>query len=294
LLFAPRWIYALPLVLLVPLAIALRPRWLALLSAMAIIVMVPVADLRFPSLDGSWRDQPHVRVVSCNVREWEHEAAEALAEVIGELEPDIVAIQEHAGRMPEIWGDDWNLRVADGLIIASPHPISERSLSRRLPYHRADALGCTVTTPQGAVRFCNLHLETPRPGLEAILDRRTLVHPGGRQALISLTADRLAQSRQVSRFAREQVQAEIVAGDFNMPVESAIYRQLWRGYRNAFSWVGSGYGYTKWSEKRGLSYGLRIDHVLCSQKFQPVRCWVARDIGSDHLPVVADFVYCED
>jgi endonuclease/exonuclease/phosphatase (EEP) superfamily protein YafD len=290
LLFAPRGIYALPLVLLVPLAIALRPRWLLGLFAGAAVVLWPIADLHFSMLAGSPPDQPQVRVLSCNVREWESGAAEALATVVRELQPDIVAIQEHVGQMPPIWPPNWNVHVSDGLIIASPHPVSGPALARGMLADHADSLSCIVTTRLGDIRFCNLHLETPRPGLEAVLDSRTGLNLGGRHAVRELMTYRREQSRQAAEFARDRVRAGIVAGDFNMPVESAIYREFWRGYRNAFHWAGWGYGYSKWSEKRGFSYGLRIDHILCSDRFRPVRCWLGPDIGSDHLPLVADLV----
>jgi len=54
----------------------------------------------------------------------------------------------------------------------------------------------------------------------------------------------------------------IVTGDFNMPVESAIYRNTWSVFSNAFNTAGLGFGYTKITPKRGSTYGTRIDHIL--------------------------------
>jgi vancomycin resistance protein VanJ len=34
--------------------------------------------------------------------------------------------------------------------------------------------------------------------------------------------------------------------------------------------------------------GLRIDHVLCGPGWWPEVCWVGPDVGSAHLPVLAD------
>ena len=81
----------------------------------------------------------------------------------------------------------------------------------------------------------------------------------------------------------------IVMGDFNMPVESTIYRRCWPRLADAFSTSGWGFGFTKTSEKRGWSYGARIDHVLFSPPWRCLRCWVGGEIGSDHLPLVAEF-----
>ena len=86
-------------------------------------------------------------------------------------------------------------------------------------------------------------------------------------------------------------EALIIAGDFNMPTDSAIYRQYWSRYSNAFSTCGFGFGHTKQSVIRGLHYGLRIDHVLTDPFWRCRRCWVGPDLGSDHLPVIADFYW---
>jgi endonuclease/exonuclease/phosphatase (EEP) superfamily protein YafD len=78
----------------------------------------------------------------------------------------------------------------------------------------------------------------------------------------------------------------IVAGDFNLPVESAIYRTHWGDLRNAFSRAGIGTGYTKHTRY----WGVRIDHVLASGDIGTHRSFVGRDVGSDHLPLIADLV----
>ena len=81
---------------------------------------------------------------------------------------------------------------------------------------------------------------------------------------------------------------KILAGDFNMPVESTIYRRYWSRYRNAFTWAGTGFGYSKQTEIRGYVYGTRIDHILTDGHWRALRCYLGPDLGSDHLPLVAD------
>jgi endonuclease/exonuclease/phosphatase (EEP) superfamily protein YafD len=78
----------------------------------------------------------------------------------------------------------------------------------------------------------------------------------------------------------------VIAGDFNLPVESAIYRQHWGRFRNAFSETGFGAGFTKHTRL----FGVRIDHILSSKDVDPVRSFVGKDVGSDHVPLIADFV----
>jgi len=82
----------------------------------------------------------------------------------------------------------------------------------------------------------------------------------------------------------------IIAGDFNMTVESAIYRECWSSYRNAFTMTGFGYGWTERAEISGVPLAVRIDHILTDTGLIPKMCQVGPDIGSDHLPVIADVV----
>ena len=76
----------------------------------------------------------------------------------------------------------------------------------------------------------------------------------------------------------------ILAGDFNMPVESRIYREFWGDFRDAFSAAGNGWGETKLTSW----YGTRIDHVLYSPPWVCRRVSVGPPMGSDHCPLVAD------
>jgi endonuclease/exonuclease/phosphatase (EEP) superfamily protein YafD len=76
-------------------------------------------------------------------------------------------------------------------------------------------------------------------------------------------------------------------GDFNLPVDSSIYGQVWNHYHDAFSQGGWGWGYTKWTSW----YGIRIDHILYEKAWACTKCWVGPNIGSDHLPLVADLVF---
>jgi len=100
--------------------------------------------------------------------------------------------------------------------------------------------------------------------------------------------------RRVSLEAQQAVaglsENTIVAGDFNMPVESSIYQHVWGGYRNAFSSAGIGYGWTQRARAKRLatSIGIRIDHILTGKGVVTRNCEVGPDIGSDHLPLLAD------
>jgi endonuclease/exonuclease/phosphatase family metal-dependent hydrolase len=104
-----------------------------------------------------------------------------------------------------------------------------------------------------------------------------------------LTRKNIAQRELESTLAREWIFAgenlpTIVAGDFNLPVESAIYRRHWADLRNAFSRSGLGTGYSKQTS----FWGSRIDHILTTADIVTEHTWTAASTGSDHLPVLAD------
>jgi len=79
----------------------------------------------------------------------------------------------------------------------------------------------------------------------------------------------------------------LVAGDFNLMPDSAIYRESWSHLQNAFSAGGLGWGYTK---REAWVLAARIDHILVGPRWQVVRAWVESSSGSDHRPLVADLV----
>ena len=151
-----------------------------------------------------------------------------------------------------------------------------------------DMLHCTVQAAGRDIDFCSVHLLSPHQGLEAVLDRQTLLRPSDGPMLDAEIEQRRLESEDAHRFVRNLASPPILAGDFNMPVDSTIYRRYWAEFRNAFSDAGLGFGYTEWPQMRGRLFGVRIDHVLTGPGWRCRRCWVGPDVGSDHLPLLAD------
>ena len=89
-----------------------------------------------------------------------------------------------------------------------------------------------------------------------------------------------------SQWVRESPHPVLVAGDFNLPVDSRIYGEAWSGFLNAFSTAGLGVGHSKYTRW----IGVRIDHILTSPEWYVEACRVGPAVGSDHLPLLADLV----
>ena len=147
----------------------------------------------------------------------------------------------------------------------------------------AAAVRYPIATPGGAVTVFNLHLETPRHGVEFLLHDPA-------QAPKKIRANTLlrdTESRVVRRWVDSTTGARLVVGDFNLPVESAIFRHHWGDLEDAWAAAGNAFGYTK----RNGWIRVRIDHTLSTGPLKAVRVKVGKDYGSDHLPVVTEYEY---
>jgi endonuclease/exonuclease/phosphatase family metal-dependent hydrolase len=141
-------------------------------------------------------------------------------------------------------------------------------------------------TPRGPISVVNVHLETVRQGMERVIARSFYA-----AAAMESNANvrRLESAVAVSWAARSELPL-LVAGDFNMPSDSAIYRQYWSVLGNAFERCGRGYGYTKF--ERG--YGIRIDHVLYDRHWDCVAATIDPSMGGDHRPLIVDLRLRQD
>jgi endonuclease/exonuclease/phosphatase family metal-dependent hydrolase len=288
-LFGPRWVLLLPLAVLLPAAIVLRRSLLAPLLASAAILLVPVMGLRI-----GWRswletnDAPTaLRVVTLNAGGSDALALE-LPSLLERWRADILAVQEcgEAVQAAVTRLTGWHGHVDEQLCLLSRYPTRDVSGIRWNDLAAAEeegiggstqAMKSVIETPQGPVRVVNLHLETPRKGFERALQL-------GVRRISENTTLRAVESRRTREWVGKAERSLIIVGDFNMPVEGAIYRRDWSEFRNAFSDAGVGFGATRdngWIQ-------VRIDHVLTGQAWRARRTVVGPVTGVDHRPVIAD------
>jgi vancomycin resistance protein VanJ len=149
------------------------------------------------------------------------------------------------------------------------------AVSRSSAHYRID-------TPAGVVDLFNIHLASPRGGLQKVMWQSRI----GPRRVAENSELRRTQSRTLSHEVAGVSSSVLIVGDFNLPVESAIYRDYWGKYEDAFSRAGWGIGNTffgKWES-------VRIDHVLSGAQWRCRRSWVGPDVGSPHRPVIAELV----
>jgi vancomycin resistance protein VanJ len=112
----------------------------------------------------------------------------------------------------------------------------------------------------------------------------------------------LKQIKQLATLANKKSPA-LLMGDFNLIENQKEYRQLVSsGLRDAFHDSGSGFGFTlprrvgPWRRMKMLNQFLswiplipvsRVDYIWYTKPLNCLSCWVGKDAGSDHLPVLA-------
>ena len=294
-LFGPRWLISLPLLVLVPLAARRERRQLIVLFVAAVIVFGPVMNLCVPFMHKASKG-PAIRVLTCNIGGSELDT-EKLRRLIRESGADIVALQECSEETAAKVLSGWAVIQKQSLVVASHYPITlGKSRQAMHPPHlwpRFSLLQCLIKTPERELSFCSIHLPSPRYGLSHLLDRHVILNLSRMRVLNEEQELRRKTSEEIESIIRMESLPVIVAGDFNMPAESLWYRRVWADYSNAFSTAGFGYGLTETIAIRGFEYKVRIDHILTRGELAAGKCWVGPDVGSDHLPLVAEICRTE-
>ncbi len=290
LLFAPRWVWAVPLLALVPAAGVTQRRLLVPIGVAAFVVIFPVMGFQVPSPSNLLADEVRrdLRVMSYNVGGGELDPAR-LAPLLEEIAPDVALFQECnellEGARPSLEARGWHVDIQHGSCIASRFPIRAIDVRDPRDIWRMNGSGVIVryeiAVPGIPLNVQNMHLETVRDGLTAVMRKA----PWKGAAQMNLNIRQRDYESSLGRAWTERATGPLViTGDFNMPVESRIYQRYWSSFTNTFNAAGIGFGYSK--ETRW--HGIRIDHVLVGAGWQCLDTFVGPHIGGDHRPMVAD------
>ncbi|HYW31293.1 MAG TPA: endonuclease/exonuclease/phosphatase family protein [Gemmatimonas sp.] len=323
--YGPRTVALWPLALLVPAAVFWGRSSLWLLAIAAGIIVFPILGVRVSP--GTWNASlpatpapGTVRILTFNTQSGGALSYD-LSILLREFAPDVFTFQECGD---QLWAameaeKGWFTRRYGSLCTGSRWKIERIDSMPRADLERVQQFGfggagfvlrTVVQSPMGRFAVINLHLETARRGLEGMFGREGIVpdspFPGGQAGV---PADDARQAGAVSRLERFRVNTMIrnkesalasrwvttgiddmpylIAGDFNLPVESTIFRAHWGHFVNAFEATGNGLG---WTKHEGRWLRIRIDHVLSGERgFMPLFVRAVPDYRSDHRPVVADY-----
>jgi endonuclease/exonuclease/phosphatase (EEP) superfamily protein YafD len=300
-LFSPRWLVAIPLVILVPLTVVVEWRLslLYLLHGGVIVFLLQGFQFAGEQSQAASEQQTVLRVMTCNLGGGTIDTDKLVA-MVASHDIDVVAFQEctWSVSLPVFQQLGWNHKQEANIAFGSPHPLGEiHVLARQTvsPYNPLAALCCEVrlsrqsaetrVDEQSAQEFVkiqvvNVHLPTFRP---ALAKARCLRSDTGAAIGVMGERYRTVAARTANRI-RELAGPVVVMGDFNVPVESAFYRDYWSSLQNAFCEAGTGFGYTKHTRL----HGVRIDHVLADETWQVCAASVEDGFGGDHRPVIAE------
>ena len=276
-LYGPRWVWLFPPLVLLPLAF--RHMWRLLPLVLAVLVVVfPIMQLEINVKPVAGTADRHLTVVTFNADQMREFGQ--LNQLLADVRADVLAIQEWSSENPPDPLPGWTLRCVGSVCVASRHAIATPEALDRSMIGGYDAMAvrAVVTTSHGPVSFTSLHLETVREGLEAVMD-------GRRDALSELRSNiifRNLESRLIAGWIRKTDLPIVIGGDFNLPTDSAIFREHWTQFSDGFENAGLGFGYTKFTSW----WGARIDHVLYDHTWRALRAEVGPDLGSDHRPMI--------
>lgn len=292
-LYGPRWVlFVLPLATL-PWLFRRRVRGVVPAAIAWSVFAVGIMGVR--AGPGRWTTEPGIslRVIEFNIGGSAADVGGVSHWLATQDASIIVLIECVAARGKQI-AAAMGLHVATGssICVLSRYPIDDwRRRDQRefwKEYGSAAIALATIRHPlAGPLRIGSVHLATPRHALDTFRDLSEL--PSRGPLVERNQALRDAESAAARDWLGGPTDVTMIVGDFNLPVESTIYRRHWGDFVNGFSRAGIGAGYTKYTRL----FGVRIDHVLLGAQTDARRVRVGPGLGSDHRPLIADLVVPE-
>jgi endonuclease/exonuclease/phosphatase (EEP) superfamily protein YafD len=217
---------------------------------------------------------------------------QALIDFVRAQKPDIVLLTETPGSykwLTEYLGPDFHHRivgpasgVANDVIVLSRWPIKnveiDRSAARWLPVIAADICAPSARTNAGG--SANENVSGPCIRLVGLHSTKGL-----RQHFAEMQK---IQFDRAAHFAKTTDHPVVLAGDLNATPWSSIFEHLTESSGLVDTALGRGLTAT-WASRQPM-IGLVIDHVLTSRDIVTRDYLVGDELGSDHLPVVADLI----
>jgi vancomycin resistance protein VanJ len=292
LLFLPRWLFLTPLpILAVASGLAGKTRHWIVQGATALVVAGPLMLVSLP-IHQLWDrrvDGIHVRMMTLNQGPFPLDA-ERLIRLIEHERIDLICFQEggfdpNPGLLAYFEQHGWSLDQRKRYL-ASRYPIvSEMPL---LPGEGVDVQRVPVVLVRVRIQAApgvefgaaSVHMPTLRFGLYRFLDRDI---EGLKQHIAFWNWEIV---RLMGGLSELNDVPFLVGGDFNVPPDHGAMVGMGSYLRIAYEEAGWGYGYT-----RPTRYPwFRIDHILASPQWSFTSCRVGPDVGSDHLPLIAEAV----
>jgi len=306
--FLPRIGFGLPLVVLVPLLVALGNRRLLALQGLSLLVLVfPLMDF-VPPGPGPSAKKPGFRLLSFNVNS-SASGRDGVFSAIAALDPDVLVLQETTdfSKLDELVRRRFpTVELSTQFLIASRWPIRSTTEPPRIAYRDRERsprfLRHVIDTPLGPVTLYNVHPLSPREsfydlrgesGMKNELRSGRIFSGPAADSFAANSALRALQIRTFARMASKETGPVVVAGDLNQPGPSPLLSGELGAFRDAFREAGWGFGYTfpgaafKGRRTPKVPW-MRLDRIFLRGPIAATRFVTACAGVSDHLCVAAD------
>jgi len=281
-LFIPRWLIFIPLLLALIINHKLLKSQLLIISLITTLLFFFYLHfyINLPTLTKS-TPVKSIRVMSFNMSGGSFDSRK-LNTQIKYNHPDVMVFQEASQKLKKVLPKSWLLNCQQSLCLASKTTSKVVSFQTRRIFDGWGTFAALFELKINDQRtyILNIHLETPRKAYENIRYGKfdfSLMKDIYEQRYLEAT---------LSKSLAAKHHPLIIAGDFNMPSDSWIYSENFSKFENTFNEKGFGSGYSKHT----TLLGVKIDHILIDNNFSVVKSWVDIDTGSDHRPIFADII----
>ncbi|MFA6546071.1 MAG: endonuclease/exonuclease/phosphatase family protein [Limisphaerales bacterium] len=302
--YAPPWVWLLPIIPLGFLAIFIYARLLIPLALCFPVMIFAFMDLR-------WHNHgrplgPSFKVVTNNIGQDHNKSFRAFADL---QKADIIALQDASasGRGPAFAKDYPDRYVAgkDQFILISKYPVRAADV---LPMpdpvdpRQRVAAWFELDVDGRALLVFTVHMPTPRSQLMAMKSPSALLSMLGKSTGFSgqiheenvrFFKNQQELARQIVKITRLAKAPFIVCGDFNVPTHGIIYHLYRDNWIEAFNVRGQGEGATFPGDAK-LPAWLRLDNIYCSKTgLRPIHAEVEEGRPSQHRCMAATFEFTD-
>jgi len=265
--------------------IALRPRWLGLISLPLLglnLWMVAPYYWQGGAAHAATAPAASLRVMTLNINA-ENLRADLVIQAIEAEKPDLVLLLEITPGWWEATPAEFRKRYQYRATEISDSPFGIALLSR-LPFVNHDIFHFGIYgRPAISARLCP---ENPAPNEAALCLQLVAMHPDP-PITPSMARSRDGQFQEVGEYLRGVTESRrIVMGDMNVTPWSPVLRDFME--RNGLRDSALGYGVHPTWFSRWLPFGIPIDQILYSDGIAVLDRRVGPDVGSDHFAVTAD------
>lgn len=253
---------------------------LARIAALAAVAACAVPFVMLPPAPDNAAGEK-IRILTANLYVGNPNPAPFVA-LLTRTQPDIVVMEEtrrlfadavrESGLYP--FETERELSLTDDKKVFSRYPIRDYQQLSDLPGRKIGRhpMRLVIETPAGPVIVYAIHPDTPRSP-EQWQDRNAYF-------------ERLA----LAIHGEAEGAPVVLAGDWNMPVHSAFFRNFFAATGYRFARPGLWMPVTRFATRLArLGYfGSTIDHVAVSPQVRVTDWKRGSDIGSNHLPVIVD------